>query len=44
MPDLVLTTTEVEALIARVEAKAVDGTSFAQALYRQDPDSLNRQV
>ena len=42
MPDVVFTTTEVEALLSRVEAKSVDKTAFAEALYRLDPDSLNR--
>jgi len=42
MPDVVFTTTDVEALISRVEARSVDKTAFAEALYRLDPDSLNR--
>ena len=42
MPDVVFTVTDVEALLSRVEAKSVDNTAIAEALYRLDPDSLNK--
>ena len=42
MPDSVVTAAKVQALIDRLDAKSIDGSAVVKAMYRLDPDSLNR--